>query len=82
VLVPLPGAPGDHQTMNARALAGRGAAVLVPDDECSGARLAEVLEPLLADPVRLEAMGQAAHALARPDAAARVADLVERHARR
>jgi UDP-N-acetylglucosamine--N-acetylmuramyl-(pentapeptide) pyrophosphoryl-undecaprenol N-acetylglucosamine transferase len=82
VLVPLPGAPGDHQTMNARALADRGAAVLVPDAECTGPRLAAVLEPLLADPVRLEAMGQAAHALARPDAAARVAEVVERHARR
>ncbi len=30
VLVPLPGAPGDHQTRNAEALVGVGAAVLVP----------------------------------------------------
>ncbi|HEV7888490.1 MAG TPA: undecaprenyldiphospho-muramoylpentapeptide beta-N-acetylglucosaminyltransferase [Acidimicrobiales bacterium] len=81
VLVPLPGAPGDHQTANARALADRGAAVLVPDAECTPERLASELEPLLADPVRLDAMGRAAAALAHPDAADRVADLVERHAR-
>jgi UDP-N-acetylglucosamine--N-acetylmuramyl-(pentapeptide) pyrophosphoryl-undecaprenol N-acetylglucosamine transferase len=80
VLVPLPGAPGDHQTHNAMALVNVGAGVLVPDAECSGARLAEVAGPLLDDPARLGAMGEAAVALARPDAADRLADLVEEHA--
>jgi undecaprenyldiphospho-muramoylpentapeptide beta-N-acetylglucosaminyltransferase len=77
ILVPLPGAPGDHQTRNAEALVAAGAAVLVPDAECSGARLAAELEPLLADPARLEAMGAAAGTLARPRAADDLADLVE-----
>lgn len=77
VLVPLPGAPGDHQTGNARAMESAGAAVMVPDEQCTGARLAEILEPLLADPSRLEAMGDAARSLGRPGAAGRVADLVE-----
>jgi len=81
VLVPLPGAPGDHQTRNAQALVEAGAAVLVPDAECTGARLAAELEPLLADPARLEAMGRAARTLARPDAADDLADLVESTAR-
>jgi undecaprenyldiphospho-muramoylpentapeptide beta-N-acetylglucosaminyltransferase len=80
VLVPLPGAPGDHQTANARSLAERGGAVLLPDAECTAERLAAELEPLLADPARLDAMGRAAHALAQADAADRVARLVERHA--
>ena len=44
VLVPLPGAPGDHQTRNAEALVAAGAAVLVPDAECTGARLAAELD--------------------------------------
>ncbi len=35
VLVPLPGAPNDHQTANARALVDAGAARLVPDAEAS-----------------------------------------------
>jgi undecaprenyldiphospho-muramoylpentapeptide beta-N-acetylglucosaminyltransferase len=77
ILVPLPGAPGDHQTRNAEALVAAGAAVLVPDAECSGARLAAELGPLLAEPARLEAMGSAAKALARPQAADDLAGLVE-----
>ena len=40
LLVPLPGAPRDHQTRNAEALVAAGAAVLVPDAECDGDRLA------------------------------------------
>jgi UDP-N-acetylglucosamine--N-acetylmuramyl-(pentapeptide) pyrophosphoryl-undecaprenol N-acetylglucosamine transferase len=81
VLVPLPGAPGDHQTRNAEALAAADAAVVVPDDECDGERLDAELRALLGDPVRLESMSAAARRLARPDAAARLADLVEEVAR-
>ena len=81
VLVPLPGAPGDHQSANAAALVDAGAAVVLKDDECSGRRLADVLDELLADPGRLLAMGRAAAALGRPDAADAVAALVQAHAR-
>jgi len=82
VLVPLPGAPGDHQTANARVLERVGAAVLVPDAECTPAGLATVVEGLLADPGLLAAMGRAAHDLARPDAAAAGAAVVDANARR
>jgi UDP-N-acetylglucosamine--N-acetylmuramyl-(pentapeptide) pyrophosphoryl-undecaprenol N-acetylglucosamine transferase len=82
VLVPLPIAPRDHQTANAGPLVRAGAAILVPDAELDPERLVAELEPLLDDPARLAAMGAAARRLARPDAAARVADLVETHARR
>ncbi len=81
ILVPLPGAPRDHQTRNAEALVGMGAAVHVPDTECDGRRLAEEVEGLLADPARLRAMGEAARRHGHPDAAARVAELVDTHAR-
>jgi undecaprenyldiphospho-muramoylpentapeptide beta-N-acetylglucosaminyltransferase len=77
VLVPLPGAPGDHQTANAEALVAAGAAVMVRDAQLDGERLAATLDALLAAPVRLTAMGTAARALGRPDATARFADLVE-----
>jgi len=80
VLVPLPIAPRDHQTANAAALVRVGAAILVPDGELDGARLVEEVQPLLDDPDRLVAMAAAARTLARPDAADRVADLVEQHA--
>jgi len=82
VLVPLPGAPGDHQTRNAEALVAAGAAVLVTDADCTGARLAAELEPLLADPARLQAMAAAARTLARPHAADDLAALVEAAATR
>lgn len=80
VLVPLPGAPGDHQTANARSLVGAGAAVLVPDVELTAERLVAELASLLADPARLAAMAEAARSCARPDAADRVAALLEREA--
>jgi undecaprenyldiphospho-muramoylpentapeptide beta-N-acetylglucosaminyltransferase len=81
VLVPLPGAPSDHQTRNARTLERAGAALVVGEDECTGEHLDEILSKLLVDAGALEHMGTAARALGRPDAAARLADVVEEHAR-
>jgi UDP-N-acetylglucosamine--N-acetylmuramyl-(pentapeptide) pyrophosphoryl-undecaprenol N-acetylglucosamine transferase len=80
VLVPLPTAPGDHQTANARVLADGGAAVLVPDGDLDGPRLVAEVDSLLVEPERLAAMGKAAAALGQRDAADRVAALVEEHA--
>jgi UDP-N-acetylglucosamine:LPS N-acetylglucosamine transferase len=77
VLIPLPGAPGDHQTANADTLVSAGAAVKIPDHDLSPSRLAAEVDALLADPGGLERMGAAARALGRPDATARFADLVE-----
>jgi UDP-N-acetylglucosamine--N-acetylmuramyl-(pentapeptide) pyrophosphoryl-undecaprenol N-acetylglucosamine transferase len=81
VLVPLPGAPGDHQSANARALDAAGAAEVITDEECDAAHLEKVLGTLLADRPRLRAMGEGAKAVGHPDAADRVADVVEAHAR-
>ncbi|HET9072478.1 MAG TPA: undecaprenyldiphospho-muramoylpentapeptide beta-N-acetylglucosaminyltransferase [Acidimicrobiales bacterium] len=81
VLVPLPGSPGDHQGRNARAMAAAGAAVVVDDAALDGERLAAELDRLLGDPARLQRMAAGARTLAVPDAAARVAQLVEAHAR-
>ncbi len=77
ILVPLPGAPGDHQTANARVLERAGAAVLLPDDRCDADALASALDGLLGQPTLLGAMGDAASALGRPDAAAAGARVVE-----
>ena len=81
VLVPLPGAPGDHQTANARVLESAGAAVLLTDPDCTPVGLAGAVEALLADPGRLDAMGAAARAVGRPDAADAGARVVEASAR-
>ncbi|MFD4629347.1 glycosyltransferase [Streptomyces sp. NPDC058284] len=72
VLVPYPHAPGDHQTHNARVLSDAGAGLLLPDAETTADRLAGLLGPLLADPVRLAAMSGAAD----PGPHARAADLL------
>jgi len=81
ILVPLPGAPRDHQTRNAEALVAAGAAIMIPDAECTAERLEVELGALLFDPERLTAMSAAARALGHPDAAASVAELVDAHAR-
>jgi UDP-N-acetylglucosamine--N-acetylmuramyl-(pentapeptide) pyrophosphoryl-undecaprenol N-acetylglucosamine transferase len=74
ILVPYPHATADHQTANARWMADGGAAVVVADDELTPQRLRAVVDARMADPERLQAMGRAAAALARPDAAQRIAD--------
>ena len=76
VMVPLPIAPNDHQTANARALVDAGAGVIVPDAECDADRLEALVDGLLGDPDRLAAMGEAARGVGRPGAARRVAELV------
>ncbi len=76
VLVPSPNVTGDHQTANARVLAERGAAVLVPESRL--ADLGDRVRTLLEDAGRREAMAAASRALGRPDAAATLAALVVR----
>ncbi len=77
VLVPLGIAMDDHQTFNARLLVDAGAAEAIPEKELTPTRLSEVLGRLLSDPSELGRRSAAARAVARPDAAERLADLVE-----
>ena len=74
VLVPYPHATADHQSANARFIEAAGAAVVVPDAELDGPRLAREVGALLAAPQRLAAMANAARTVARPDAADRIAE--------
>jgi len=71
LLVPYPYAADDHQTINARFLADRGAALLVPQTEFTPQRLAEVLKEMTRE--KLLAMAQRARAVGRPDATLAVA---------
>jgi UDP-N-acetylglucosamine--N-acetylmuramyl-(pentapeptide) pyrophosphoryl-undecaprenol N-acetylglucosamine transferase len=73
ILVPYPHAAADHQAANARWMADAGAAVVVADRDLTPERLRGEVDGLLADPARLRAMGEASAALARPDAAQRIA---------
>jgi UDP-N-acetylglucosamine--N-acetylmuramyl-(pentapeptide) pyrophosphoryl-undecaprenol N-acetylglucosamine transferase len=77
ILVPLPTAAHDHQRRNARKFAEAGAALVLEEGSLTGETLARAILELRADPARLVGMERAAASLARPDAAARIADLAE-----
>jgi len=81
VLVPLPGAPRDHQRANAMPLVSAGGAMLLDDADCTAEAIDTLVSPLLDDPSRRAAMAAALATVARPDAADQVAALVEEHAR-
>ncbi|MDQ3645043.1 MAG: UDP-N-acetylglucosamine--N-acetylmuramyl-(pentapeptide) pyrophosphoryl-undecaprenol N-acetylglucosamine transferase [Actinomycetota bacterium] len=73
ILVPYPRATADHQTANARYMEAQGAAVVVPDRELDGPRLAREVAALMGSPERMGSMAAAARAAAHPDAAERIA---------
>ena len=77
ILVPYAAATADHQTANARGLVAAGGAILIPERRLDAECLAEQIAAVLGDP---EAAVQMAHATleqGRPDAAQRLADIVE-----
>lgn len=74
VLVPLPTATDDHQRRNADALAGAGAAVVLDQRTLTPADLGDAIGRLLADDKGRLDMARRARAMARPDAAARIAE--------
>ena len=82
VLVPFPHAMDDHQTANARFLADRGAAILLPQTELTPEKLAALIGSL--DRGKLLEMARNARALGKPEAAHVVArrcmELAERKA--
>jgi UDP-N-acetylglucosamine--N-acetylmuramyl-(pentapeptide) pyrophosphoryl-undecaprenol N-acetylglucosamine transferase len=74
LLVPYPFAADDHQAANARALERAGAARVLPHRPLAASDVLESLSKFAADPDALVAMGTAARALARPDAARYIVD--------
>jgi UDP-N-acetylglucosamine--N-acetylmuramyl-(pentapeptide) pyrophosphoryl-undecaprenol N-acetylglucosamine transferase len=76
ILVPYPHAADDHQTVNARAFEAAGACIVIAHADFTAETLAGHLRALLDAPPLLAGMAAAAHAAGRPDAAARLADLV------
>jgi UDP-N-acetylglucosamine--N-acetylmuramyl-(pentapeptide) pyrophosphoryl-undecaprenol N-acetylglucosamine transferase len=74
ILVPFPHAMDDHQTKNAEAMVAAGGALLVPEGADFTGRLGKAFEAI-GDRTRLLAMARAARTLAKPHAAARIADV-------
>ena len=77
ILVPFPGAADDHQTRNARALEQHGAARMIPEREWRPGRLAIELGRLMEHPEDIDRMEEQALRLAKPEAASRIAGLIE-----
>lgn len=73
ILVPFPGAAGDHQHVNARSLAEAGAAVVRDESALAAGDLWGSASELLGDPERLRRMADAAAGRGAPDAADRIA---------
>jgi UDP-N-acetylglucosamine--N-acetylmuramyl-(pentapeptide) pyrophosphoryl-undecaprenol N-acetylglucosamine transferase len=78
IFVPLAIATDDHQTANAEALVGVGAADALQEEQFTAEALAALLCERLADAHGLAVRAAAAKALGKPDAARRLADLAER----
>lgn len=76
ILVPLPGAPRDHQRANSNELVNAGGAVVLEDADLNVATLAGLLGPIIDQPERRAAMAAAAASVGRPEAADAVAALV------
>jgi UDP-N-acetylglucosamine--N-acetylmuramyl-(pentapeptide) pyrophosphoryl-undecaprenol N-acetylglucosamine transferase len=73
VLVPLPTAAADHQTVNARTLEAAGAAIHLPQSELTIDRLDSTLRSLIGDPAAMRRLADGARMRARPDAAETIA---------
>ncbi len=80
ILIPLPGAGGDEQTLNARVLADAGGAILLPQEQLTPDRLISEVASVLR-PDHLERMATAAKTCGRTDSAALLADELLRLAR-
>lgn len=77
ILVPLPSATDDHQTVNAREVTGAGGARTIPQGQFTPKELARQMEMLGLNPQALENAAGRARSCGRPDATRDLADLVE-----
>ena len=77
VLIPSPNVVNDHQTKNGSVLANAGAAVMFAEEALDGERLFDEITRLLHDPQQRADMHQASLRLGVPEAAERIASLVE-----
>ena len=80
ILVPLAIALDDDQGQNAKVMADAGGAQVAREDQLTVDSMANALAKLLSNPDRLARMAAGARSMAKPDAAERLADLVERTA--
>jgi UDP-N-acetylglucosamine--N-acetylmuramyl-(pentapeptide) pyrophosphoryl-undecaprenol N-acetylglucosamine transferase len=80
VLIPLAIALDDDQGQNARLLVDAGAGHMIREPQLTAETLADTLKGMIEEPGRLAIMAKAARSVAKPDAAERLADVVEQTA--
>lgn len=81
ILIPLPNAPGDHQTANAQSLVQSGSAILIADKECDGKRVARAISEVIGNPQELPRMRDAFQRESQLNAAELLVDVLERAAK-
>jgi len=78
ILIPLPSATDDHQTVNAREVAASGGARMIPQSRFTPVELAKQMQKLGLEPDALTFAATKARLVGRPNAGRDLADLVER----
>ncbi len=77
IFVPSPNVAEDHQTKNAKAIADKSAAIIIPDNEAKNKLVMEALT-LLYDEGKLKKMSENIKALAKPNATEELVDEIEK----
>ena len=77
ILIPSPNVTNDHQTKNARILAQRGGAIMLPEQEDMGRKIYDTVTQLLSDPARLSQMSATLRQSVVLDSAERICDMIE-----
>lgn len=76
ILIPYPFATENHQFHNAKALADKGAAIVIEEKDLTSAKLMQQIDTLLESPGKLDSMGRAAKSMAVTDAQARIVEVL------
>ena len=77
VLIPSPNVTNDHQMKNARILADRGGAILIPEGDNMGQKLYGAVTQLLADESRQKQMSKILKEMVVLDSAERICDMIQ-----
>ena len=77
ILIPSPNVTNDHQMKNAKILADRGGAILLPEGEDMGRKLYDAVTALLSDKNRQNQMSEALKKMVVLDSAERICDIIQ-----
>lgn len=77
IFIPFAAATNNHQELNARVVEKAGGGVVITESELTPERLAGAISGIVSDRTKATRMGEAAHALATPEATKRIVDTIE-----